>query len=417
MHLLEPYLPSNPAGDGDGGGAAVSTSGGYAEGGSLYALGLIHGSHSGSSAEKREETASFLRTHLRASHANEVISHGAALGVGLTSMGSAELVIVNELKELLDTDSAVAGEAAGIAIGMVLVGTGAGSPHNSLPAQGKEEIMELVLELKNYARETQHEKIIRGIAIGLALMQYQQEENADALVEDMRTDRDPVLRYGAMYALALAYCGTGSNKAIRILLHTAVSDVSDDVRMAAVIGLAFVLFKTPERVPQLVKLLLESFNPHVRYASCMAVGIAMAGSGDSESISMLEPMLDDMTDYVRQGALMGTALIYMQQSDTCNGRKIKSFRERLASIVSEKHQSTLTKMGAVLSIGILDAGGRNSTISLGNRNGFTQMTSAVGLVLWLQHWHWYPMMHMFSLASDPNVYNWVEQRLQISKEL
>ncbi|KAL3922972.1 MAG: hypothetical protein SGILL_001920 [Bacillariaceae sp.] len=398
MHLLEPYLPANPSGEDA---SPVATTGGYAEGGSLYALGLIHGSHSGSSAEKRKETADFLRTHLRVSHANEVISHGAALGVGLTSMGSADVTIVNELKELLDTDSAVAGEAAGMAIGMVLVGSGAGSHHNNLPSQGKEEIMEMVLELKNYARETQHEKIIRGISIGLALMQYQQEENADAMIEDMRTDRDPVLRYGAMYSIALAYCGTGSNKAIRILLHTAVSDVSDDVRMAAVIGLAFILYKTPERVPQLVKLLMESFNPHVRYASCMAVGIAMAGTGDAESIAMLEPMLDDMTDYVRQGALMGTAMVYMQQSDTCNGRKIKTFRERLSSIISEKHQSTLTKMGAILSTGIIDAGGRNSSVGLGSRNGFTQMTSAVGMVLWLQHWHWYPMMHMFSLALTP----------------
>jgi len=401
MHLLQPYLPANPSEDADGGGNAVSPSGGYAEGGSLYALGLIHGSHSGSNAEKRKETADFLRTHLRASHANEVISHGAALGVGLTCMGSGELTIVQELKELLDTDSAVAGEAAGMAIGMVLMGTGAGSAHNSLPPQEKEEIMELVSELKNYAHETQHEKIIRGISMGLALMQYGQEENADAFIEDMRSDRDPVLRYGAQYALALAYCGTGSNKAIRILLHTAVSDVNDDVRMASVIGLAFVLFKTPERVPQLVKLLLESFNPHVRYASCMAVGIAMAGSGDPESIAMLEPMLDDMTDYVRQGALIGTAMLYMQQSDTCNGRKIRTFRERLASIISEKHQSTLTKMGAILSTGILDAGGRNCSLTLGSRNGFTKMTSAVGLVLWLQHWHWYPMMHMFSLALTP----------------
>ena len=400
MHLLEPYLPSNPS-SGEGGGNVVSTEGGYAEGGSLYALGLIHGSHSGSSAEKRKETSDFIRTHLRASHANEVISHGAALGVGLTSMGSADFAIVHELKELLDTDSAVAGEAAGMAIGMILVGTGAGNAHNSLPSQGKEEIMELVLELKNYARETQHEKIIRGISLGLALMQYQQEENADATIEDMRTDRDPVLRYGAQYALALAYCGTGSNKAIRILLHTAVSDVSDDVRMAAVISLAFVLFKTPERVPQLVKLLLESFNPHVRYASCMAVGIAMAGTGDSDSIAMLEPMLDDMTDYVRQGALIGTSMIYMQQSDTCNNRKVKAFREKLSSLVGEKHQSTLTKMGAILSIGIIDAGGRNCSILLGSRNGFTRMTSAVGLILWLQHWHWYPMMHTFSLALSP----------------
>merc|ERR1711976_187696 len=237
--------------------------------------------------------------------------------------------------------------------------------------------------------------------MGLALMQYGQEENADAFIEDMRSDRDPVLRYGAQYALALAYCGTGSNKAIRILLHTAVSDVSDDVRMAAVIALAFVLFKTPERVPQLVKLLLESFNPHVRYASCMAVGIAMAGTGDAESVAMLEPMLSDMSDFVRQGALMGTALIYMQQSDSCNGKKIKSFREKLTSIASDKPQRTLTKMGAIMATGILDAGGRNCAFDLGSKNGFTKMSSAVGAALWLQHWYWYPMMHMLSLAITP----------------
>ena len=43
----------------------------------------------------------------------------------------------------------------------------------------------------------------------------------------MRADRDPILRCGVQYTLALAYRGTGSNKAIRILLHTKVSDVVD----------------------------------------------------------------------------------------------------------------------------------------------------------------------------------------------
>lgn len=398
MQLLEPYLPPDPEE------TVVSSAGGYAEGGSLYALGLVHGSDCASDAVKRRETADYVRKHLRASHANEAISHGACLATGLTSMGLADGDVVRELKEVLDTDFAVAGEAAGMAIGMVLAGTGACNTRHSLPADAQpDEITELVAELRNYARETQHEKIVRGIAMGLALMNFGQEENADVVIEEMRADRDPIMRYGAQYATALAYCGTGSNKAIRILLHTAVSDVSDDVRMAAVIGLAFVLFKTPERVPQLVKLLLESFNPHVRYASCMAVGIAMAGSGDSESVALLEPMLEDMTDYVRQGALMGTAMIYMQQSDSANGRKIRSFRDKLSTNVSEKHQSTLTKMGAIMSIGIIDAGGRNCSLQLGSRNGFTKMTSAVGLALWLQHWHWYPMMHMFSLALTPTL--------------
>jgi len=133
----------------------------------------------------------------------------------------------------------------------------------------------------------------------------------------------------------------------------------------------------------------------------MAVGIAMAGTGDAESAALLEPMLTDMADHVRQGALLGTAMIYMQQSDTCNHRKIKTFRDKLASLISDKHQTTLTKMGAIISTGLLDFGGRNSSFSLGSRNGFTKMTSAVGLVLWLQHWHWYPLMHMLSLAATP----------------
>ncbi|KAL7470263.1 hypothetical protein ACHAXS_010497, partial [Conticribra weissflogii] len=402
MTLLEPYLPpSAPENDSNAEHPTVSATGGYAEGGSLYALGLIHGSHAGSCATKRSEASAFLRNHLRNSHANEVISHGAALGVGLTAFGSADLEVVNELKELLYTDSAVAGEAASIAIGMVLVGSGAGNANANANLDSKEELDEIVAELRNYAKETQHEKIIRGIAMCLALVNFGQEENADATIEEMKADRDPIIRYGAMYGLALAYCGTGSNKAIRILLHTAVSDVNDDVRMAAVIGLALVLHKTPERVPELVRLLLESFNPHVRYASCMAVGIAMAGSGDAESVALLEPMLTDVTDYVRQGALLGTAMIYMQQSDACNHRKIKSFREKLASIIGDKHQSTLTKMGAILSSGLIDVGGRNCALSLGSRNGFTKMTSAAGLVLWLQHWHWYPLMHMLSLAVTP----------------
>ena len=65
-------------------------------------------------------------------------------------MGSADFAMVSELKELLDTDSAVAGEAAGMALGMVLVGTGAGNTHHSLPSQGKEEIMEYLIRAKKY---------------------------------------------------------------------------------------------------------------------------------------------------------------------------------------------------------------------------------------------------------------------------
>ncbi len=51
----------------------------------------------------------------------------------------------------------------------------------------------------------QHEKIIRGLAMGLALISYGIEEAADPLIEQMAREQDPILRYGAMYVLGMAY--------------------------------------------------------------------------------------------------------------------------------------------------------------------------------------------------------------------
>jgi 26S proteasome regulatory subunit N2 len=68
-----------------------------------------------------------------------------------------------------------------------------------------------------------------------------------------------------MYVLGMAYRGTSNNGAIQKLLHFAVSDVSDDVRRAAVLCLGFVLMNAPQQCPRIVALLAESFNPHVRY--------------------------------------------------------------------------------------------------------------------------------------------------------
>ena len=79
--------------------------------------------------------------------------------------------------------------------------------------------------------------------MGLAFTMYGRLEEADPLVASLCQDKDPILRRSGMYTIAMAYCGTGNNQAIRKLLHFAVSDVNDDVRRAAVIGLGFLLFR------------------------------------------------------------------------------------------------------------------------------------------------------------------------------
>lgn len=54
------------------------------------------------------------------------------------------------------------------------------------------------------------------------------------------------------------------------------------------------------QVPRLVSLLAESFNAHMRFGSCLAIGISCAGTGSREAMDVLEPMMEDVVDFVRQ---------------------------------------------------------------------------------------------------------------------
>lgn len=73
----------------------------------------------------------------------------------------------------------------------------------------------------------------------------------------MTRDLDPIIRYGGMFTIALAYRGTANNAAVQQLLHFAVSDVNDDVRRAAVLCLGFLLLDSPAQCPRLVSLLVR----------------------------------------------------------------------------------------------------------------------------------------------------------------
>ncbi|KAL4311989.1 hypothetical protein GQ457_01G033050 [Hibiscus cannabinus] len=379
--LMAPYLPQGGAG---GGGSP------YSEGGALYALGLIHANHG-------EGIKQFLRDSLRSTNV-EVIQHGACLGLGLAALGTSDEEIYEDIKTVLYTDSAVAGEAAGISLGLLMVGTAS----------------ERASEMLAYAHETQHEKIIRGLALGIALTVYGREEEADTLIEQMTRDQDPIIRYGGMYAIALAYRGTANNKAIRQLLHFAVSDVSDDVRRTAVLALGFVLYSEPEQTPRIVSLLSESYNPHVRYGAALAVGISCAGTGLSEAISLLEPLTSDVVDFVRQGALIAMAMVMIQINEASDSR-VGTFRRQLEKIILDKHEDTMSKMGAILASGILDAGGRNVTIRLLSKTKHDKVTAVVGLAVFSQFWYWYPLIYFVSLSFSPTAFIGLNYDLKVPK--
>ncbi|XP_020709438.2 26S proteasome non-ATPase regulatory subunit 1 isoform X2 [Athalia rosae] len=380
LALMQSYLPRET-----GAGA------GYSEGGGLYALGLIHANHGATITD-------YLLGQLKDAQ-NEMVRHGGCLGLGLAAMGSHRQDVYEQLKFNLYQDDAVTGEAAGIAMGMVMLGS---------------KSTQAIEDMVAYAQETQHEKILRGLAVGIAFTMYGRLEEADPLVASLSADKDPILRRSGMYTLAMAYCGTGNNQAIRKLLHVAVSDVNDDVRRAAVTGLGFLLFRTPEQCPSVVSLLAESYNPHVRYGAAMALGIACAGTGLKEAIALLDPMTNDPVNFVRQGALIASAMILIQQTEaTCP--RVKDFRALYAKVVVDKHEDVMAKFGAILAQGIIDAGGRNVTVSLQSRTGHTNMLAVVGALVFTQYWYWFPLAHCLALAFTPTCLIALNAQLKMPK--
>lgn len=149
-----------------------------------------------------------------------------------------------------------------------------------------------------------------------------------------------------------------------------------------------------------MSLLAESYNPHVRYGAALALGIACAGTGMKEALALLEPLSKDSVPFVRQGAFIALAMVLVQISEHAVP-KVKAVRQQLMDVVGDKHQASMAKFGAILALGIIDAGGRNQTISLSSPSGHTNLSAVAGLVIFLQYWYWYPFLNFISLSLSP----------------
>lgn len=93
-------------------------------------------------------------------------------------------------------------------------------------------------------------------------------------------------------------------------------------------------------------------------------------------------------------------MILIQQTDqTCP--KTTFFRSLYSEVITNKHEDVMAKYGAILAQGIIDAGGRNVTVSLQSRTGHTNLQAVVGMLVFTQYWYWFPLAHCLSLAFTP----------------
>ena len=117
-------------------------------------------------------------------------------------------------------------------------------------------------------------------------------------------------------------------------------------------------------------------------------------------MDILEHLVKDTVDFVRQGALIALGMVLVQQNEQMCPRA-KQVRESFATIIADKREEALARIGATFAQGIIDCGGRNVTISLQNQSGFPDIPSIVGMALFTQFWQWFPLAHFLSLSFSP----------------
>ena len=102
------------------------------------------------------------------SHGHKVRLFSMVLGLGVTGMGGKNSDAYDDLKQMVHTNSVVAGKAAGYTMGLVMLGT---ADANSVD------------KMLSYTRETHHEKIIHGLAVGVGFIYYGHQEEVDMTIK------------------------------------------------------------------------------------------------------------------------------------------------------------------------------------------------------------------------------------------
>jgi len=122
-------------------------------------------------------------------------------------------------------------------------------------------------------------------------------------------------------------------------------------------------------------------------------------------------LMKDRVDHVRQGALIAMSMVLIQHNEV-KEPMVKKLRQFFIDSQSRKGD-TMTKLGAILGAGILDAGGRNVTISLLSPAGHKRMAAIVGMAIFPQFWYWYPDVHFLSLAFTPTAVIGLNKKMEM----
>ena len=114
------------------------------------------------------------------------------------------------------------------------------------------------------------------------------------------------MRLAVPLYLACAYFKSSNPIIVRKLLKLS-NDISNEVKRTALLALGFVMYHD-EKLTEIVKMLLYSYNPFIRYGCVMALAIGCKDNKDA--IDLIWPLVSDSVDFVRQGVYVALSMLF-----------------------------------------------------------------------------------------------------------
>lgn len=344
------------------------------EPGSLLALGIM------SANRNDDETTEFFLNWLDSS--SEEMVFGACLGIGLNVMGSADMHLFERIKALFAVDNTIIQESALFAIGLIFAST---------------ENKEVTDFVKSIHDKTDFPRVKRVCGISIALINALSDDRID-LLEYLKSD-DSSVRSMGLLSLGTAYVSTSNLDIIEKILPF-INDGDDETKRSAVFALSLIGYGDHDIKNICLIPLAENHNSFVRSAVAMCLGLFNSGVSDPEVCSILEAMMYDSDDLVRQNACIGAGFALIQGNPTIIPN-YKRMMDRINHLMVTRSESQCVKIGASLGRSIAETSGRSSIFTLRSFSDQIVSSKVVGALLFFQSWYWYPLIPCISLCHQP----------------
>lgn len=117
-------------------------------------------------------------------------------------------------------------------------------------------------------------------------------------------------------------------------------------------------------------------------------------------------MTTDRVGFVKQAAYISLSMLLINTphgyKTNDQGKYAKELKEKLEKMCQSRHEESLVRFGCMISLGLLEAGGRNQTIQLFSKYTTYKRNAAIaGILLFTQYYYWFPCTSFIALCFKP----------------